>query len=106
MTSENLIWMINAIPDAVILINQNRTIVSANPRATDIALTTVTRLKGTSLDTRHQSIREPFTNSTLRVFQRTGETPHGIRLARHYLLRGRSPGGIPHSALSRSAGIG
>lgn len=50
MTSENLRWMINAIPDAAILINRDRAIITANPKAADIFLTSVTRLKGASLD--------------------------------------------------------
>jgi alpha-D-ribose 1-methylphosphonate 5-phosphate C-P lyase len=98
--------MINPTTDATILVNPDRTIVSANPRAADIVLTTVTRWKGTSLDTRHRSTKKPFTNSMLMVFQRMSEMPHGIRLARQYFLRGRSPGGVPHSFLSYSAGIG
>jgi hypothetical protein len=58
MTFKNQIWMINPATDATIPVNPDRTIVSANPRAADIVLTTLTRWKGTSLDTRRRIIKK------------------------------------------------
>ena len=51
MTFKTLMWMINAIPDAAILVNRDQTIVTANLKAADIFGTTVERLESASLGT-------------------------------------------------------
>ncbi|SHK05511.1 PAS domain S-box-containing protein/diguanylate cyclase (GGDEF) domain-containing protein [Marinobacter antarcticus] len=87
MTSENLRWMINAIPDAAILISRDRTIINANQKAADIFLTSVTRLEGDSLDilipehsrTAHEQHVEGFFSEPMKRPMGSGLRFHGSR---------------------------